>query len=106
MTEPMLFYMRDNHTFRRLPLDVELAIEAMREERDDGQTYGMLCSKQAGELGQVHAYDAARWPAFESQARPWLAAMLEKHKAWANPPGQIEYDSWLAALAAQPWRGE
>lgn len=67
------WYMRDNHTFRALPLDVEAALAVMREERDAGQTFGMLCGSPDGVVPPpVHARTAAEWMAFEAQARPWL----------------------------------
>jgi hypothetical protein len=73
------WYMRDNHTFRALPLDVEQAIAAMREERDDGQTYGMLCGRPDGVVPPVvHAGSASEWEAFETKARPWLEAAIAK----------------------------
>lgn len=81
-----IWYMRDNHTFRALPLDIEGALAVMREERDDGQTYGMLCGKPGGVVPEpVHASDTARWDAFETAARPWLATAVKLSK----PPEQI-----------------
>lgn len=75
------WYMRDNHTFRRLPLDVEAALAVMREERDSGETYGMLCGRPTGVVpGVVHAGDAARWDDFEAAARPWLQAAIAASK--------------------------
>lgn len=75
------WYMRDNHTFRALPLDVEAALAAMREERDAGHTYGMLCGRPSAVVpDHVHARDAARWPQFEAAARPWLEAVVEASK--------------------------
>lgn len=74
-----IWYMRDNHTFRALPLDVDGALAAMREERDAGQTYGMLCGIPYGVIrGVVHAYSAEEWPAFEAEARPWLESAVGK----------------------------
>lgn len=78
-----IWYMRDNHTFRALPLDVEQALSVMRQERDAGGTYGMLCGKPGGVLpAPVHAGSAAEWPAFEAAARPWL----EQSVALSKPP--------------------
>ena len=72
--EPIsIWYMRDNHTFRKLPLNVEGALETMREERDRGAVYGMLCGWPGASVpGQVHARSAADWPVFEAAARLWL----------------------------------
>lgn len=76
-----VWYMRDNHTFRALPLDVESALAVMREERDTGNTYGMLCGKPEGVVsGVVHARTAAEWPAFEAAARPWLETAVARSK--------------------------
>ena len=78
------WYMRDNHTFRALPLDVEQALAVMREERDEGNTYGMLCGKPEGGVvpPPIHARTAAEWPSFEAAAGPWL----EKAVAASKPP--------------------
>ena len=75
MSGVTIYYMRDNHTFRALPLDVEAAIGAMREERDAGNTYGMLCSQQITNV--VHAPSAAEWDDFELRAREWLEAAIK-----------------------------
>jgi hypothetical protein len=75
------WYMRDNHTFRALPLDVEAALAVMREERDAGQTYGMLCGRPRGVVPEpVHARTAWEWPAFEDAARPWLETAVARSK--------------------------
>ena len=79
--EVKCWYMRDDHTFRALPLDVEAALEAMREERDAGNTYGMLCGHPSGVLPTVVlARAAAHWAAFEDKARPWLEAAIAASK--------------------------
>lgn len=39
-----IYYMRDNHTFRNVGTDPETAKQAIREEFEDGYTYGMLCT--------------------------------------------------------------
>ena len=69
-----LWYMRDNHTFRKLPFDAESAMDAVREEFDDGYTHGMLCSKMAP--GEVHAHGKDEWFEFDKQARDWLAKSI------------------------------
>jgi hypothetical protein len=76
-----VWYMRDDHMFRPLPLDVEAALAVMREERDAGQTYGMLCGRPDGVVPRpVHARTAAEWPAFEAAARPWLETAVARSK--------------------------
>lgn len=71
-----IWYMRDNHTFRSLPLDVEAAVLALRQEFDVGETYGILFSKHPRVKGCVHA--ANDWPAFEAAARKWLAVAVSE----------------------------
>jgi hypothetical protein len=84
------WYMRDNHIFRALPLDVEQALAVMRQERDAGDTYGMLCGRPDGGVlpPPVHAGAAADWPAFEAKARPWLEAAV----AASLPPNENAID--------------
>jgi hypothetical protein len=53
VNELKLWYMRDNHTFRQLPFDLEQALVVMQEEFDAGFKYGMLNSKP--ETATVHA---------------------------------------------------
>lgn len=67
-----IWYMRDNHTFRPLPLNVEAAIDTLRNEFDQGNTYGMLCSKEPALCEVVHAKDS--WTTFEVEARKWLTS--------------------------------
>lgn len=83
-----LWYMRDNHTFIRLPLDLNVAMTKLRtafiDERD---TYGMLCTKQGPmQNAPEHAY--ANWDEFEPRARKWIKDALEPSDA------EIEYASW------------
>ena len=86
--------MRDNNTFRALPLDVENALAAMREERDDGQTHGMLCGEPRGVIrGFVHAGAGDAWSDFEARARLWLEDAIAKSKPpkiCAVPAGESE----------------
>lgn len=78
-----LWYMRDNHTFRKLPLDIEGAIATMREEWEAGHTGGCLFVRPAppsenpmrdssGVTGSVHA----GWDDFETRARVFIARAL------------------------------
>ena len=53
----------------------------MRQERDAGATYGMLCSKHAQLRHGIHATSAEEWDEFEAKARPWL----EKAVSLAQP---------------------
>lgn len=73
--EPVqIWYMRDNHTFASLPLDLETAMVTLRETFDGPcGRYGMLCSKQID--GRVHA--RADWASFEPEARAWISAAID-----------------------------
>lgn len=53
LPEPV-YYMRDNHTFKRLSNDVDTAITEIEAELDAGWTSGMLCSKRKG-FSSLHA---------------------------------------------------
>lgn len=82
------WYMRDNHTFRSLPLDVDAAIRVMRQERDAGNIYGLLSGSPDDVLPEpVHARSAAEWPAFETAARAWLETAVARSK----PPNDGEF---------------
>lgn len=49
-----MYYMRDNHTFRRLSREADAAIKEISEELDAGWTSGMLCSTRPGFIN-IHA---------------------------------------------------
>lgn len=80
-TEPPIWYMRDNHTFRRLPADVVQALDAMREEFADGYTHGMLCSRMTGCAPPIHGHGV--WDEFAERARTWLIYEIEARAAAA-----------------------
>ena len=46
--EEVFYYMRDNHTFRRLDSDIATALVQIEEELEAGWTSGMLCSSNSG----------------------------------------------------------
>lgn len=72
-----LYYMRDNHTFRKLPHDESDAISIIREEFEAGWTHGMLCSKISCATDTVvHARGMEDWDRFEAEARIWLSKVL------------------------------
>jgi hypothetical protein len=50
-----IYYMRDNHTFKKLSDDVTTALVEIETEFNAGYTYGTLCSKSDG-FRQVHAH--------------------------------------------------
>ena len=61
--------------------NIDHALAVMREERDAGQTHGMLCGRPNGVVPEpVHASTAAEWPAFEAAARPWLETAVARSK--------------------------
>lgn len=72
---PSVYYMRDNHTFRRLSNDVETAVAMLWEEFDDGYTCGMLCSKTPGTPKSVQSNGRDKWAEFEAAARAYYAAL-------------------------------
>jgi hypothetical protein len=72
-----IYYMRDNHTFLPLPLDVEIAESLLRKEFDDGYTYGMLCSKSAGMETLLHARGRDESDQFFSDARAWVRRAID-----------------------------
>lgn len=72
--EVKLYYMRDNHTFKRLTGPVEEMLAQVMAEFDDGYTYGMLCTKSLPGLGVVHAPGSADRQRFQNEAREWLFA--------------------------------
>ncbi|HDR9337678.1 hypothetical protein [Burkholderia multivorans] len=72
--EVSLYYMRDNHTFKRLTGPVEEMLAQVMAEFDDGFTGGMLCTKSLPDLGNVHAYGTADRERFQNEAREWLLA--------------------------------
>jgi len=43
-----IWYMRDNHTFKKLSKDVSTALIEIEEQLNLGYTHGMLCSKRPG----------------------------------------------------------
>ena len=65
-----IYYMRDNHTFVPLPLDVELAESLLRKEFEKGWTYGMCCSQ--GMQNILHAKGRHNDEQFFADARAWV----------------------------------
>jgi hypothetical protein len=106
--EPMrkLYYMRDNHTFRLLPLDVEQAISVLRDEFDERYTYGMLCSKSfTAADGYEPCHARQDFAEFEPRARQWLTRWINFKSA-----ADLEFESWqcvasacASAAPAGPW---
>lgn len=83
---PKIWYMRDNHTFRQLPENVDAALRDIAEELDAGYTSGMLCTKREG-ANPRHLHFSYTTPREEmlQRASMWLAneiaARAAKEKA-------------------------
>ena len=63
-----LYYMRDNHTFKKLSMDVDIAIEQIKKEFKDGYTMGMLCTHDAT-IQPIHA--SADLVSFIQKIKQW-----------------------------------
>ncbi len=66
-----IYYMRDNHTFLRLPLDADEAIDMMKAEFEKGYSYGMLCTKDHP-VEPLHARGPQFSEIFFAEARQWI----------------------------------
>ena len=83
-----IWYMRDNHTFLSLPLDVDKAMKRLRAAFiDELDTYGMLCTKE-GPMKSTNEHARSDWAEFEPRARAWIEAALKPTDA------ELEYASW------------
>lgn len=76
--EPV-YYMRDNHTFKRLSDDVDTAITEIEAELDAGWTSGMLCSKRKG-FSSLHANYRRPREEFIADCRDALLAAAPKQQ--------------------------
>ena len=54
-----IYFMRDDHTFKRLSDDVSTALIEIEHEFNEGWTYGSLCSKREG-FSTIHANGSAK----------------------------------------------
>lgn len=72
-----IYYMRDNHTFRPLSLNVNEAIEQVREEYVDGYTCGMLCSHDTV-VPPIFARPG-KFEVFMSEIRGWYAKVIDQN---------------------------
>ena len=85
MTQP-IYYMRDNHTFKKLSDDVSTAMVEIEHEFNDGYTYGMLCSKRDG-FPTVHAAGSKNRLTFFADCKAVLEQWLP-----AAPPQRTEQE--------------
>jgi hypothetical protein len=80
--EPVtIWYMRDNHTFKKLSEDVSTALIEIEQEFNEGHTYGMLCSKRKG-FPSVHASGDKKRLEFFAECKATLEQWLPK----TSPP--------------------
>jgi hypothetical protein len=78
--EVKIFYRREDDSLLPLPLDIDAAIDSIREEFVAGHTHGTLCSKDENINDFVDALPAGgadRWDDFEFKAREWLARHVD-----------------------------
>lgn len=77
---PPIYYMRDNHTFKRLSENVSTALAEIEGEFNAGYTYGTLCSKRNG-FESVHASgNKGRMEFFEDCKAALTAAIATQHQ--------------------------
>jgi len=75
------YYILEDKKRRLLPLNVDEAIEILREEFIAGHTHGALCIEDAsGDLGSdvLEARGEHNWAAFEANARAWLTRAVDR----------------------------
>lgn len=73
--DPAIYYMRDNHTFRRLSDDASVALVEIEAEFNAGYTHGSLCSKREG-FESIHAHGSQSRMQFLSDCKKALEAVL------------------------------
>ena len=73
-----IFYMRENHTFLTLSLNIAEALSAIREEFSEGNGHGSLCCKSVPN-GFVDANGDL--DKFEAQVRDFYAANVTEQNA-------------------------
>ena len=75
MDEISIYYMRDNHTFRKLSLNVESALVEIQQELDDGFTCGALvCDHKAAPQRIVRCY-YRNVDKFKAEVKKWYLAL-------------------------------
>lgn len=70
-----IYYMRDNHTFKKLSADVRTALVEIEHEFNEGYTYGALCSKREG-FQDVHASGSKKRLEFFAECKTTLEKWL------------------------------
>lgn len=98
-----IYYMRDNHTFRELPENVEASLRDIEEELDAGFTSGGLFTKRKGSTDLPFRYTTPRHIMLE-QAREWLTKELATRTAAHPQPAAQEQEKDADFLNDLRWR--
>jgi hypothetical protein len=88
-----IWYMRDNHTFKKLSNDVNTALIEIEHEFNSGWTHGSLCSKNDG-FKMIHAKGSEKRLEFFNECKN----ELEK---WLDAPGETSKHQRIQELAKQ-----
>ena len=91
-----IWYMRDNHTFKKLSADVSTALIEIEQEFNEGYTYGMLCSKREG-FPNVHASGDKKRLEFFAECKSTLEQWLP-----AQPPTPPQR-TWVGLTDEEIW---
>ena len=75
LPEPAFYYMRENHTFRKLSSDPSTALAEIENEFNAGYTFGSLFSNRKGFPG-VHATGSANRLSFFSECKSVLESWM------------------------------
>lgn len=69
-----LYFMRENHTFRQLPLALGPAFLMIREEVDNGDTFGSVLTDniEDGQIPVRGRADGDKWDEFVLEATPLI----------------------------------
>ena len=74
-----IFYMRDNHTFRKLSINVESALFEIQQELDDGFTCGGLVCKNVAAPQQIVHCDYQNVEKFKQEVKEWYKKLYENY---------------------------
>ena len=71
------WYMRDNHTFRKLSSNINEALAQIKEEMDDGYTFGSLCAEDKS-IPMLHARGSKELPSYLAECVKWFEKLTER----------------------------
>lgn len=92
--EPVtIWYMRDNHTFKKLSADVSTALIEIEQEFNEGYTYGMLCSKRKG-FPTVHASGDKKRLEFFAECKSTLEQWLPTQPSTPPQRKSLTDEQW------------